>query len=70
MNCPQGTLFHEFGYIGIYQTLVLLIAREYCEIESQSKNTCTETLPHNIAARKSWRPKKTSVPLTEKGNSK
>jgi hypothetical protein len=32
MNCPQGALFHEFDYIRISQTLVLLIAREYCEI--------------------------------------
>ena len=37
MNCPQGTLFHEVGFIGISQPLVLLIAREYCEIESRSK---------------------------------
>ena len=32
MNCPQGILFHEIGFIGISQPLVLLIAREYCEI--------------------------------------
>ena len=32
MNCPQGTLLHEVGFIGISQPLVLLIAREYCEI--------------------------------------
>ena len=37
MNCPQGTLFHEFGFIGISQPLVLLIAREKCVIESRSK---------------------------------
>jgi hypothetical protein len=37
MNCPQGTLFQKFGFIGISQPLVLFIAREYCEIESRNK---------------------------------
>ena len=37
MNCPRGTLFHEIGFIGISQPLVLLIAREYCEIPPWSE---------------------------------
>ena len=37
INCTQGTLFHEFGFVGISQPLVFLIAREKCEIESRSK---------------------------------